>query len=57
MTHTCPACGKRWECECPIAVIDEHVLKLGAHDVEIACSERCAYQLGALLVFLSRHIR
>jgi hypothetical protein len=55
MTHICPACGEQWECVCAEQVKWEHVRLLGAHEVEIACSEQCALQLGALLVFLTRY--
>jgi hypothetical protein len=56
MTHICPACGKRWECDCTESVKDMHRDQCGAHYVEIACSEKCAYQLGALVTFLLRYI-
>jgi hypothetical protein len=57
MTHVCPACGKQWECSCDKAVIKTHRALYGAHHIEIACSEKCAHQLAALLVFLARNGR
>ena len=54
MIHICPACGKQWECECAQKVIEQHEDEVGSHDIEIACSEKCAYQLGALVAFLAR---
>ena len=51
----CPACGSQWECACPEKVRREHVLIFGAHEEEIACSEKCARQLRALVFFLRRH--
>lgn len=55
MKHTCPACGAQWDCECGPAVIFEHYEKFGNHPEEIGCSKKCANQLSALLVFLSRY--
>lgn len=57
MTHICPACGKQWICECPETVKALHRAVVGAHDVEIACSEKCAEHLAALLSFLARRMR
>jgi len=54
MTHTCPACGKQWECECTDNVRDVHYRALGEHYEEICCSEKCARHLAALLVAIAR---
>jgi hypothetical protein len=55
MTHTCPACGREWECACTDKVKREHALLFGEHEEEIACSEQCARHLLALRNFLRRH--
>jgi hypothetical protein len=55
LKHTCPACGKRWECVCEPKVIAEHREMFSEHWEEIACSEKCGEQLAALLRFLRRY--
>lgn len=57
MTHICPACGKKWECECPDAVKAEHREIFGEHAEEIACSEKCGEQLRALITFLAQRVK
>lgn len=56
MTHTCPACGHEWECECADTVQQQHIAIFGTHPEEIACSLKCARQLSALVTFLGRRI-
>jgi hypothetical protein len=55
MKHTCPACGKAWECKCEPVVIREHCVDVGGHYEEIACSVTCAEHLSALMAFLRRY--
>lgn len=57
MFHTCPACGKHWECACDPMVVAQHCVEVGGHWEQIACSEQCAMHLHALLVFLGRNFR
>lgn len=54
LQHICPACNKRWTCDCTDEVKSLHVRGMGAHFPEIACSMECAQHLRALLIFLER---